>query len=203
MRFICGPVPPSSVLNPHEEGWTPLRGWGAGRLAVVAVLLGLPFLIAAVCLLGNLKQEVRELFKAQPLVAGAYLLALLVMVPVHELIHALAYCQGIRSRHLIIGLWPSRGLCYAIYDSPMPRRRVLGMVVAPFLALSILPLLCLPWLQGTAGVLVLTFSLLHAGMCGGDLIVFLRLVSQVPRKALVHNNGWQTYWIAQVGSGPA
>jgi hypothetical protein len=172
-------------------------------LALVAVLLGLPFLIAGVCLVGNMKQEVRELFKAQPLVAGAYLLALLVMVPVHELIHALAYCQGIRSRHLIVGFWPSRGLCYAIYDSPVPRRRVLGMVVAPFLALSVLPLLCLPWLQGTAGGLVLTFSLLHAGMCGGDLIVFLRLVSQVPRKALVHNNGWQTYWSAQVGSGPA
>jgi len=172
-------------------------------LAVVAVLLGLPFLLAAAFLLVDRKDGVRGLFKDQPLVGGGYLLALVVMVPVHELIHALAYCQGIRSRHLIVGFWPSRGVCYAIYDSPMPRNRVLGMVVAPLLALSILPLLCLPCLHGVAWQLVLAFCLLHAGMCGGDLIVFWQMLSQVPREALVHNNGWQTYWSVPVGSGRA
>jgi hypothetical protein len=204
MRFVCGPIPASRVLNPQGEHWTPLRGWGAGRLAVAAVLLGLPFLVVAVVLLlGIMKDEVRGLFKDQPLVAGAYLLALLAMVPVHEVIHALAYCQGIRSPHLIVGFWPSRGLCYAIYDSPMPRNRVLGMLVAPFLTLSILPLLFLPWLQGAAWGLVLTYSLLHTAMCGGDLIVFLQLVSQVPRLALVHNNGWQTYWVSSLAEPDA
>jgi len=187
MRFVCGPIPPSRVLNPQEVGWTLLREWGAGRFAVVAALLGLPFLIPAPIL-------VRGLLKGQPLVGGAFLLALLVMVPVHELIHALACFQGIRSRHLIVGFWPSRGLCYALYDSPLPRNRVLGMVVAPFLAFSILPLLCLPWLHGAAWSLVLVFSLLHTGACGGDAIVFFQLLSQVPRQALVHNNGWQTYY---------
>lgn len=203
MRFVCGPIPASRVLDPQVGGWTPLRESGGARLAVVAVLVGLPFVVAAVILLDNMRNKVRELFAAQPLVGGAYLLALLLLVPVHEWIHALAYGQGIRSPHLIIGFWPSRGLCYAIYDSPMPRRRVLGMVVAPFLTLSALPLLCLPWLQGGAWALVLTFSLLHAGMCGGDLIVFLRLLCQVPGNALVHNNGWQTYWSAQPDRGPA
>lgn len=194
MRFICGPIPPSRVLNPEKEGWTPLREWGAGRLTMVALLLGFPFLMAAVILLLNMKGEVRELLKAQPLVAGGYLLALIAMVPVHELIHALAYGQGICSQHLLVGCWPSRGLCYALYDSPMPRNRVLGMLVAPFLALSILPLLCLPWLQGPAWGLVLAFSLLHASTCGGDVLVFFGIVSQVSRNASVHNNGWQTYW---------
>jgi hypothetical protein len=190
------------VLDPQAEGWTPLRQWGGGRFTAVALLLGLPFVIAAVILLFHAKGEVRGLFKAQPLVGGAYLLALMLMVPVHELIHALAYGQGIRSQHLIFGCWPSRGLCYAIYDSPMPRRRVLGMVVAPFVVLSVLPLLCLPWLQGAAWGLVFAFSLLHAGICGGDAIVFLRLISQISKNALVHNNGWQTYWRAQPGGGP-
>jgi hypothetical protein len=203
MRFVCGPIPASRVLDPEEERWVPLRGWGAGRLAVAAVLLGLPFLIAAVILLETMKGEVRGLFKDQPLAGGVYLLALLAMVPVHELIHALAYGQGIRSPHLIVGFWPSRGLCYAIYDSPMPRNRVLGVLAAPFLTLSILPLLFLPWLQGAPWGLVLTYSLLHAAMCGGDLIVLLGLVSQVPRMAFVHNNGWRTYWVAQMGGSLA
>lgn len=200
MRFVCGPIPPSRVLNPQVEGWTPLREGGSARLSAAAVLVGLPFVVAAVIVLGNMREEVRGLFKAQPLAGGAYLLALLLIVPVHELIHALAYGRGVRSSHLIIGLWASRGLCYAIYDSPMPRQRVLGMVVAPFLTLSALPLLFLPWLHGAAWALLLIFSLLHAATCGGDLIVYLRLVSQVPRSAWVHNNGWQTYWAAQPSS---
>ena len=203
MRFVWGPIPPGRVLNPQKEHWTPLRELGAGRLAVVGSLLGLPFFIAAVIVLRSMNGQLGGLVKTQPLVGGACLLAFLAMMPVHELIHGLAHGQGIRSPHLIIGAWPSRGLCYAIYDSPLPRNRVLGMVVAPFLVLSILPLVCMPWLQGAAWGLVLIFSLLHAAMCGGDFIVFWRLVSQVPRNALVHNNGWQTFWSAQPASSPA
>ncbi len=118
---------------------------------MVAVLLGLPFPVAVLIVLKFMDGQMGDLVKAQPLVGGACLLTLLAVVPVHELIHGLAYGQGIRSPHLVIGAWPSRGL-------------------------------------------VLVFSLLHAAMCGVDFIAFWRLVSQVPRNALVHNNGWQTYW---------
>ena len=206
MRFVYGPIPPSRALNPQVERWTPLREWAAGRLAVVALLLGLPFQLAAVMLLVTVNSQngqVRDLFRTQPLACGAFVLALLAMVPVHELIHGLAYGRGIRSPHLIFGCWPSRGLCYAIYDAPMPRNRVLGVLAAPFLTLSILPLLCAPWLTGAAQTLTLTYSLLHAGICGGDVICFWWLVSQVQRMAFVHNNGWQTYWKAEMGSSLA
>jgi hypothetical protein len=196
MRFVCGPIPPSSVLNPQAQGWTRLREWGAGRLAVIAVLLGLPFLIAAIMVLGTMKHEVREFFRLAPLLRGIYLLALLLMVPMHELVHALAYGKGLGSPHLIVGFWPRHGLAYAIFDSPLPRNRVLGMLVAPVLTLSVLPLLCLPWLHGVPWVLVLVFSLLHAATCGGDLIVLVQLLAQVPSQSQVHNYGWQTYWKA-------
>jgi hypothetical protein len=128
---------------------------------MTAVLLGLPFLIVAVSLLGTTKDEVRGFLKAEPMLCSAYLLALILMVPVHEFIHALAYGRGIGSPHLTVGFWPSRGFGYALFDSPMPRNRVLGMLVAPFLTLSLLPLLCLLWLQGAAWTLVLIFALLH------------------------------------------
>jgi hypothetical protein len=206
MRLVCGPIPASEVLNPQQHGWTPLRAWGAGRFAVVALLLGLPFLLAAVVLVVTVNAQtgqVRDLFRAQPLLGVVYLLALLAMVPVHELIHGLAYGQGIRSPRLIVGFWPSRGLCYAIYDAPMSRDRVLGVLAGPFLVLSLLPLFCLPWLTGAARALVLTFSLLHTGSCSGDVICFWWLVSQVPRRASVHNNGWRTFWTAEAVVNPA
>lgn len=197
MRFVWGPIPPSRVLNPQEEQWTPLRELGAGRLALVASLLGLPFFVAAVIMLRSMSGQLRGLVETQPLAGVACLLAFLAMMPVHELIHGLGYGPDIRSPHLIIGAWPSRGICYAIYDSPLPRTRVLRTLVAPFLVLSLLPLVCLPWLEGSAWGLGLVFSLLHAAMSAGDFIVLWSLVSQVPRNALVHNNGWQTYWSTQ------
>jgi hypothetical protein len=162
----------------------------------MAVLLGVPFLIMAIMVLSTMRHEVRELFRTAPLLRGIYLLALILIIPVHEFVHALAYGQGLGSPHLIVGFWPRHGLAYAIFDSPLPRNRVLGMLVAPFLTLSVLPLLCLPWLQGVPWALVLVFSLLHAASCGGDVIVLVQLLVQVPSQSLVHNYGWQTYWKA-------
>lgn len=194
MRFVCGPIPLSREFDPQTRNWTPLGESAPGRLALIAVLLGLPCVIAGVILLLGMKSEIRALFHARPLIGGAYFLVCIGMLPIHELIHALAYGRGVRSPHLIVGLWPSRGLCYAIYDSPLPRTRVLAMLVAPVMTLSVFPLLFLPWLSETWRGLVLAYSLLHAGACGGDLIGLTHLISQVPRRALIHNHGWQTYW---------
>jgi hypothetical protein len=157
------------------------------------VLIALPFSLAMAFLVTDRPGGLRGLFRDDPLPAAIFLLAVVLMTPVHELIHAVAYGQGTCSPHLILGFWPSRVLPYAIFDSPLPRRQVLVMVIAPFLVLSLLPLLCLPWLEGAARTLVVAFCSLHTALCVGDAIVFWLLLSQVPRNALVHNNGWQTY----------
>jgi hypothetical protein len=114
-----------------------------------------------------------------------------------------AYGQGLRSTHLILGFCTRGKFPYVLFDSPLPRERVLCMLAAPFAALSLLPLLTLPFLHGTAIDLVLAFCSLHTAMCAGDALVIWRLATQVPRKALVHNNGWQTYWSASVGGEQA
>lgn len=194
MRFVLGPIPPSLVFNPRDEGWTPLRELSPGRFSALGVLLALPFSIATALLVTSRPGGLHGLLRDDPLPAGAFLLAVVLMCPVHEVIHALAFGVGIRSPRLILGFWPSRVLPYAIFDSPLARERVLVMIVAPFLVLSLLPLLSLLWLGGAAAGLVLAFSALHSALCGGDAIVSWLLWSQVPEKALVHNNGWQTYW---------
>ena len=196
MRLVYGPIPPSRVLNPLAAGWTPLREWTPGRLSVIATLAALPIVSAAVMLLLDHRAEMREDFRTRPLAGGMFVAALVLMVPIHELMHALAYGRGVRTPHLILGVWPSRGLCCALYDSPVPRDRVLVMLAAPLVVLSVLPLVCLPWLDDSMRLLVVTFCMFHAGTCGGDLIVFSRFISQIPRMAVVHNYGWQTFWTA-------
>jgi hypothetical protein len=199
MRFVWGPIPPSRVLNPQAEGWTPLREVGAGRFTALALLVGLPFTLATAFLLVERKDGLRGLFRDDPLPAGLFLVSVLLAIPVHEAIHALAYGEGVRTAHLILGLCTRGKFPYVILDSPRPRWCVLRMLVAPFVALSLLPLLTLPYLPETARGLVLAFCSLHTAMCGGDAVVVWRLITQVPRAALVHNNGWQTYWHVPVG----
>lgn len=198
MRFVWGPIPPSRVLNPQAEGWTPLRESGPGRFTALALLVGLPFTLATAFLLVDRQDGLRGLFRDDPLAAGLFLGSVLMAIPMHEAIHALAYGQGLRTPHLILGFHTRGMLPYVLFDSPLARGSVLRMLIAPFVALSLLPLLALPYLHGTAWTLVLAFCSLHAAMCGGDAVVVWRLVAQVPRAGLVHNNGWQTYWHAPV-----
>jgi hypothetical protein len=133
-------------------------------------------------------------FRIQPWSLPCFLLLLLALVPIHEFIHALAYGCGLRSPNLLVGLWLQRGIPYVLCDEPLPRRRVLFMLAAPFCVLTLLPLLTTPLLSGTLLSCVWFFSLLHAALCVGDAATFLRLVRQAPADARIHNQGWDTYW---------
>jgi len=194
MRIVYGPIPASDTLRHPDDGWTPLRESTPARFTVAAILLTIPLMVPALLLLHAARPEIRAFFADHPVALVGFLLVLVAVVPVHEAIHALAYFQGVRSPNLIIGFWPRGGMCYVLYDAPLPRNRVLFMSAAPFLALSLAPLFCVPWMDGAPRALLVLFVLLHTTLCGGDFLVLWRLMRQIPRRAWVQNNGWQTYW---------
>lgn len=138
--------------------------------------------------------EWRALFDLHAWGLPAFVIALLLVVPVHEFIHAVTYGCGLRSPNLMLGAWPQRGLVYVLCDAPLPRRRVLFMLAAPFALLTILPLGLLVFLPADVRSLVGFFLVAHVGACAGDAITFARLWSQVPAHALIHNQGGTTYW---------
>jgi hypothetical protein len=205
MRIAYGPIPPSNTLLRPDDGWTPLRELPPARFTIAAILLTIPLVVPGLLVLHASRNEVRTLFADHPAALVGFVLALVAMVPVHEAIHALAYFKDVRSPNLIAGVWPRRGMCYVLYDAPLPRNRVLFMSAAPFLVLTLAPLCCIPWLDGPPRALLLLFALLHTTTCGGDFLVLWRLVRQVPSRAWVQNNGWQTYWTERLkgGSGVA
>jgi hypothetical protein len=194
MRIAFGPVPLSATLREPEVGWTLLRELPPARFSTIASVLGLPLVALAILVLGAARGEVRTLFSDHPAALAGFVATLLALVPVHEAVHAVAYFQDLRSAKMIAGVWPRRGMCYVLYDAPLPRNRVLLMSAAPFLVLTVAPLCAAPWLHGTTQPLVLFLAILHAAICTGDFLVFARIAHQVPRDAWVQNNGWQTYW---------
>lgn len=188
MRFVLGPIPPSRTLDAEAAGWTPLSSVPARWAAPQAALGLVPCLVAA----GLALQRAADGLTPAPFLA--VLLFPVVLIPAHEVVHALGYLVGFGSPHLVTGIWPRHGIWYVIHDAPLPRRRVLLMLAAPFLVLSVLPaiaavLISGPWRWGLAYLV-----LVHAALCVGDLLTFVRVVRQVPADGWVHNRGWVTYW---------
>lgn len=190
MRFVLGPVPRSRVLNPEDQGWTPLREPSSGRFVIWAFLLSIPFLLAVFALLWQLK----PFLHAQPLAFAALVSFFALMIPVHETIHALVYPGGLRSKHLVMGLWIRRGLCYVHYDAPLSRNRRLISFSAPFIVLSSALAIAAVLVPPEWRLLAILATLLHASVCTGDLLGFVLFVRQVPKNSLVQNDGWKTYW---------
>ena len=190
MRFILGPIPPSHVLSPREEGWTPLREPTSGVFVAQVLLLSLPFLVLALFILPELEGYART----QPLPFYALVTFFVFMTPMHEAIHALVYPGGLRSKHLVVGVWMRRGMCYVVYDTPLPRNRILLMLSAPFVVMSffLVVIACLAPSAWRPVALLLLF--VHTAVCTGDFLTFVRLFRQAPTHALVHNDGWKTYW---------
>ncbi|MCX6898681.1 MAG: DUF3267 domain-containing protein [Verrucomicrobia bacterium] len=194
MRFINGPIPENRTFDPVAVGWTLLRTPKDRRFVVAAMLCTVPLLLAATILFFHAAPELRAHFRLQRWSLPCFLLALLALVPAHEFVHALAYGCGLRSPDLLAGFWPQRVIPYVVCDEPLPRRRVLFMLAAPFCVLTLLPLFTAPLLSGTLLFCVLFFSLLHAALCVGDVATFFRLWRQAPAGARIRNQGWDTYW---------
>ena len=190
MRVVLGPIPTSRVLSPKEEGWTPLREPNSNIFVIQALLLSLPFLALA---LGELP-ELEGYMHTYPFAVYTMLSCFVLMTPLHEAIHAAAYPSGLASRHLVVGAWMRRGMCYVVYDSPLPRNRILVVLAAPFVVLSLLLAVVASVAPPVWRPIALLLLSVHTAVCSGDFLTFVRVIKQVPKNAFVHNDGWATYW---------
>jgi Putative zincin peptidase len=196
MRFIWGSVPPSRVFDPLQPGWTTIPPLAPKRFATLALLLGLPFCILMAFLLVERKDGLRGLFRDDLIPAIVFLVSIPLAIVIHELIHVLAYGQSLRSPHLIVGFCPRVKCPYVFFDGALQREALIRMLIAPFLLLSLLPLVGVPLIHGSAKQLVLAFCAIHTAMCGGDVVVIWRLAKFIPRHAIVQIHTGLVYWRA-------
>jgi hypothetical protein len=124
---------------------------------------------------------------------------LVLLIPVHELLHAAFHPGAGLSSDTVIGLWPSRLLFYAAYEGPMARNRFLLVFMGPYLVLSLLPVVAIPLLRaigaGPVPLLALAFlAFIGAAVAAGDVVGAILVLTQVPADAVVRNQGWRTYW---------
>jgi hypothetical protein len=90
-------------------------------------------------------------------------------------------------------VWPSRLLFYAGHLGALSRNRWLLVYLLPLIVLSVLPLVVWHVCGFYSGMLHF-ISLLNGLACGGDILMVLLLLVQVPRRAEMRNKGWHSWW---------
>ena len=194
MRFHFGPIP--DEFTP-DATWRPIREPGPWMFQLLAHPVGIGVAVLIGYCWSRLGLPPLTIKQGE---AAAFLIALALSFPalivVHELIHAAIHPAFGRSSATVIGAWPRRLLFYAHYSGPLSRNRFLAIFAAPFLIITLLPLLVamtgvLPPMMRLAAAWFSTWNALFA--CG-DIIGFALIAAQIPRDALVQNKGWQTYW---------
>ncbi|HYH09953.1 MAG TPA: DUF3267 domain-containing protein [Thermoanaerobaculia bacterium] len=196
MRFVHGAVPEDPDFHPEEEGWNAIREPDPIQMQIVA----LPVMLATAALLFVVIAKGTDVVWRD--VAKYIGPAFVLMIPIHELIHAFANPRFGLTPRTYVGVWPSRLLFYAHYEGELPRERFLGILIAPTLVLTVLPLLlCLVFRWNSSPLAAL--ALANGLGAAGDLLGMIIVLRQIPRGTLVRNKGWRTYWRERVRDGSA
>ncbi|MCB0164316.1 MAG: DUF3267 domain-containing protein [Anaerolineae bacterium] len=188
MKIHWGAIPKDTSFQPEREGWSPIREPGPLAIQFIAV----PVAIVVVGLLGTALYLVWPGGSASTSIWLLTAMAIL-LIPIHEILHAVCFPGGLASPHTVIGIWLSRVLFYAHYEGVMSRTRFLVTFAMPFLVLSLLPIILIGLLRWPALELV-ALSIVNGAAASGDIIGLILIGVQVPASASVRNRGWRTYW---------
>jgi hypothetical protein len=206
MRFVLGQPPDDPSYHPDPKvGWRKVRWIEPRALIAVGSLLGIPLAV----LIGFFwtRMPLPPLtFSIDAIGLGswsAFLLPLIIIVVIavflivlvigHEFVHLLAFPSFGLTSATVFGIWPSRLLPYAYHSGPVSCRRMIVVALAPFIVLSVAPLIAsyIGLLRSPLGAI---FSILNSVACGGDVAVCLMLAYQLPISAVVQSKGGDTWW---------
>jgi hypothetical protein len=186
MKLHFGAVPEGPGLPPGK--WQPLREpgpWGLNGL-------GLPVGLLICAGLTRLWLPVVQFQHMTALDMGWFVLALVLILPVHEFFHLAAHPDW--GGNSILGIWPHRLVFYAHYTENISRGRLLLTLAMPLLAMTFAPLIVARTVMGHAPPLLMFVSVVNSAGAGGDIICLLLVWWQVPRGAVVRNHGWKSFW---------
>jgi hypothetical protein len=204
MRLQLGEVTRKEESCQLAEDWhairTPILKVGYWLAAVIGLTL-----VGGLCvMLGMWSSKVGERGgiatagdSANPWIVS--IIVLVLFIPLHELVHLLCQPQWGASNRSVVVFWPARLRFGVYYEGCMSRSRWLGMRMAPFAILSLLPVCVLALLQFVPQIADLEVGLfilmvVNTLGSGGDVIAALAVMTQVPRSAQLCFQDGQAYW---------
>ena len=193
MILKYGPLPEQPEFVPDDR-WFLVREPslpGFQLRAIPIALVTIALLAALWIVLTPIMQIVNRL--TFPLRVFNFILCLLGVIVVHELIHVSIHPKIGSTKDSVIGLWPSRMFIYTIYIGELSKNRCLAILIMPFVALSILPLVFAA-MTGVISFWAAYISIVNGFLASGDLLAAFMTIRQFPKGAIIRTKGWSTYW---------
>lgn len=181
-----------------NDGWKPLK---EPKSLSNAMLLSMPFMVINALLsfgiiycFSSFSIKQFTFFTGDSIIITidiGLIIVLLSVLIVHEFFHLIFIPNFLKSKDIIIGLTFFGAFVHT--EQTLTKARFILISVAPYLILSIL----FPLILSILGVLtgkMLFFILLNSLGASLDILGLFLVLFQVPKKALVRNNGTRTYW---------
>ena len=189
-----------------EDGWHRIHSPSPRPGFVLAGVIGLALPFASCVWLtvaGGLVARVRVGGKGADASTtnGTVILLLLLIIPLHELLHAIWHPRFGLSPQTVVAIWPTKLRFGVYYDGCMTRRRWLAMRLAPFILLTLVPVGLLTLFRFVSALAALdvileALFLVNGIGSGGDVVAAIWVLRQVPAGAQVCFHGGKAYWQA-------
>lgn len=193
-RFHIG-LPPDEFRS--TTGWSALQEPSTRELNRASIPIALALFGAAAAAWYVLDVSVLDALKIRGITdAVELILGFVALLLVHELVHAGLHPRFGLSRSSVLGVSFRPWLLYATYQDALSRNRFTAVLLGPFAALTLLPLIL-----HSAGILsnsvvgaVAAASATNAAASSVDILGAYLVLRQVPVAGLIRNKGWYTYW---------
>jgi hypothetical protein len=188
MKFSWNKIPEDKTFEPdkNDEGWIALK---ESTNMWIVQLQALPFLILnmfVVLLFMGLFGIQFELNYIE------LLISLIILVPIHELIHALFFPEKLSSDNVYFGFLLKGLAFFAAYIGQMKRNEFIRVLISPLVIMSVIGMIILI-IIGHNNILEHIIVINAVAACVDTMGVFM-ILRQVPKNTIVKNKGLKTYW---------
>jgi len=115
-----------------------------------------------------------------------------IIIIVHELLHALIFPEKLSSDNVIFGVYMA-SMFFAFYKLDMKRERMVFCMLFPTILLSILPMVIICILNINLPIINFLF-LYHTTLAAGDMIGVYLILKGTPKNSYLKNKGYHTYY---------
>jgi hypothetical protein len=192
MRSARAPIT-DAFFYPYDTAWRQVHEPGEDVSQIFSLVAGATLCVGTLVLWLLLAPV-----KAMSVGYFALLVALLLVVVLHELTHVVAFtCRGHRA--LRVDLVWRRHRPQLRYDGALSRTHYLVVLAAPFFVISLAPIAVCVLMHAGYGDLVL-ISLVNALFSGADLVAIVHVRASVPARAIVRRQGETLLWKPESGA---
>lgn len=189
MKFLFNKIPEDKNFNPRD-GWITTNKCINRILSVLVLCLNV---LIVICLfkIFNLNLNILN-HNLSGNVLWAFITFIIIVIPIHEILHALFCPCKLTSNNLYLGIIPKKLIFFTYYSEIISKKRYVIVSIMPFLIITILGIF-LAKLFPISNIFKILILYNATGSCM-DILNALIALFRVPRNAVIKNKGTRLYW---------